>query len=231
MNILIKYPTRGRPLWWAKTLDLYVRKLSNKHNVTFLVAMDNDDAFMPKELVTDYLMQVSETWPDCISVEWFWDNHEGKVAAVNSGIADRKFDIVFVVSDDIEPTEEGYDDIVAQDFKAKFPDGDGLIYYNDGRCGRSRIPIPIMGRKFFERFNWIVHPDHIAWGDDYLTKVWKGTGRTHYINKLLLVHKWKQYIVPNNKGRRIDATSLRARHKKTADARTTARLLAERQGK
>jgi glycosyltransferase involved in cell wall biosynthesis len=231
MRILIKYPSRGRPTWFFKTLDLYWRMISGRHDVAFLVAMDEDDVTMNNDLVKDYLKQI--TPPPCcsFSLEWFYAEHEGKVAAVNSGIAERDFDVVLVISDDIEPTEQAYDDIIASDITRKFPDLDGLIYYNEGRCGRWRIPIPIMGRKFFDRFGWIVHPDHIAWGDDFLTHLWKQTGKTKYINRLLFKHEWKKYIVPNKKGRRVDATSIRAKHKKTADKRTTKRLLAELEGK
>ena len=227
MRILLKYPTRGRPLWFAKTLDLYLQRLSGKHDVRFLIAMDVDDPWMHQPLVTDYMNQV---YPGRDDIEYFWGEHRGKVAAVNSGIQDRQWDIVLVISDDIEPVSQ-YDDIIATDFAREFPGGDGLLYYNDTRCGRTRITIPIMDRLFFERFGWTVHPDYFAWGDDYLTKLWKHTGCVKYIDSKVLVHHWKKYIPKNNKGKRKDATSVRAEHKKTRDYRVSAKLLADMESK
>lgn len=219
MKLLVKYPTRGRPVWFIKTLDKYIRMLSGRHEVEFMIAMDTDDVTMRNDVMADYLGYISTVQPDYVTITWYWKEHKGKVDAVNSCISNREFDIVLVISDDIEPQEAEYDDILVKDMLSEFPDLDGIIYYNDSRNGvhrNKKITIPIIGKPVYTRLGFIVCPEFISWGDNYSTLLYKSVGRVQYFPRILLKHMWGRY------GK--DAVYRRAAVHRGADARTYKRL-------
>ena len=224
MKLLIKFPTRGRPVWFIKTLDKYLRMLSGKHEVEFMIAMDVDDETMRNDVMADYLGYLSEVQPDYVTITWYWKEHKGKVDAVNSCISHREFDIVLVISEDIEPQEHGYDDIIVRDMTSVFPDLNGIIYYNDSRNaiphrrnkGRIAITIPILGKSIYTKLGFIVHPAFLSWGDNYSTLLYNEAGGVKYFPKILLKHMWRRYGV--------DAVYERAAAHRTIDFRTYQRL-------
>lgn len=220
MDILVKYPTRGRPLWFFKTLDLHMRMLSGKHNVEFMVAMDVDDTLMNTDIVRDFLCQIEPPKDSPTKLTWYYREHQGKVAAVNSCIASREFDIVVVISDDIEPQQMAYDDTICACMLEAWPDLDGIIYFHDGRAKPGRVTIPIIGRPMYIKLGNIVHPDFIAWGDNYMSKLWYHTGRLKFYEQVLLRHCWAKYI-------HMDPTAKKAAKSRLTDARTARRLIAE----
>ena len=46
MHILLKYPTRNRPIKFMNNLNAYLDKASGKHKITIVVTMDIDDSSM-----------------------------------------------------------------------------------------------------------------------------------------------------------------------------------------
>ena len=207
-------------MWFIKTLDLYMRMLSGKHEVEFLIAMDDDDRTMKNALIWDYLIQIEPPDDSMVRLSWYYKEHRGKVAAFNSCIAAHDWDILVPISDDVEPQEVGYDDIIARDMKAVFPDLDGVIYYSDGRCHKRVVSIPIFGRKFFGTRQYITHPNFVAWGDNYTSDTLKKTNKLKYCRQVLLKHCHTKYA-------RMDDTYTRAANHKIADARTAVIMKAQ----
>jgi len=193
LKLLFKFPTRGRPLWFVKTLDLYMKMLSGKHYCEFMIAMDFDDETMCNDLMADYLCQIEPPRDSMTTLSWYWKDHTGKVDAVNSCISFRDFDIVTVISDDIEPTEQGYDDIIATCMTETFPDLDGIIYFDDSRCGAKVVTIPVIGKPMYRRLGNIVDPAFMAWGDNFSTRKFNAMGKIKYFDRVLLKHQWRKY--------------------------------------
>ncbi len=230
MKLLFKFPTRGRPVWFIKTLDMYMHMLSGKHEVEFMIAMDVDDDAMCTDLMNDYLCQIEPPEDSMTTLTWYWKEHKGKVDAINSCIPSKEFDIVTVLSDDIEPQDECFDDIIAASMKESFPDLDGVLYWNDGRCRERVVTIPHFGSTFYRKLGYIVHPDFIAWGDDLTTPMLKASGKLKYYPHILLKHCWKKYapvVEPNAtwiRERQMDDTYMRAHKHRLQDARTAVKL-------
>jgi hypothetical protein len=207
--------------------------LSGKHEVEFMIAMDTDDETMCTDLMADYLAQIEPKPDSFIKLSWYWKEHKGKVHAINSCIPSKEFDIVTVLSDDIEPQETGYDDIIVQRMKESFPDLDGVIYFNDGRCRDRVVTIPHFGSAIYREIGHIVHPEFKAWGDDFTTPMLKTRGKLKYFPQVLLRHEWKKYapvVEPDAKfirERKMDATYMRAHKYRLEDARTAQRLILE----
>jgi len=216
-RLLFKYPSRGRPVWFIKTLDLYLRLLSGKHECEFLIAMDTDDETMCNDIMADYLDQIDFPPDSNTKLTWYWRDHQGKVDAVNSCISAHDFDVVTVISDDVEPQEKDYDDIIATAMKESFPDLNGIIYFDDGRTHERVVSIPVIGKPMFTSLGHISHPDFIAWGDKFVTDEFMATGKVKYFPRVLLKHIWRKYGV--------DKTYERAAYYRHIDKVTYRRLL------
>ena len=54
-KLIIKFPTRNRPEKFKQVLQLYIDGLSNKHEVKFVITMDNDDLSMNNEDMKSWL--------------------------------------------------------------------------------------------------------------------------------------------------------------------------------
>ena len=180
-------------MWFIKTLDLYLKMLSGKHECEFLIAMDTDDPSMCNDVMADYLDQIDFPPDSKTKLTWYWKDHKGKVEAVNSCISSHEFDIVVAISDDVEPQEQGYDDVIVTSMLSVFPDLNGIIYFDDGRCHQKVVSIPMIGRPMFNQIGYITHPDFIAWGDDFTTPNLKATGKLAYFDHVLLKHTWRRY--------------------------------------
>lgn len=58
------------------------------------------------------------------------------------------------------PCQKGYDNIIAVNMNKYFPNMDGALHFNDGRVGNSLFTLSIMGKKLYDQFGYIYHPDY-----------------------------------------------------------------------
>ncbi len=152
-RLLIKLPTRSRPEKFFKTLDTFYEKLSNKVPYHFLISCDLDDKSMNQDKIKEMLRE----YPN---LSFYFGHHDSKVAAYNADMESHNdFDVVLVVSDDMEPVVDGYDQIIMDRFLKEFPDLDGVLNFNDGHASAEKCnTMPIIGRTFYERFGYIYQP-------------------------------------------------------------------------
>ena len=92
----------------------------------------------------------------------FYGNNKSKIEAVNADMEKIEYpwDIVVLVSDDMIPQVRGYDDVIRNYMLSKFPDTDGILWFNDGTQGKNLNTLSIMGRKMYESFGYIYHPSY-----------------------------------------------------------------------
>lgn len=151
LKLLIKIPTRSRPENFFKMLDIYFEKLSGKVTYSFLISCDIDDETMNNQAVIDRL----KNYPN---LTMHFGNNTSKVEACNADLPNHSFDIVMLASDDMEPLAYDYDKIIVDEMKKHFPDTDGVLHFSDGYAGVDCNTLPILGRKFYERFGYIYNP-------------------------------------------------------------------------
>ena len=165
MKILIKFPTRGRREKFLKVIRLYLENITMP-DTRILVTIDDDDLTM--------------NTPDMI--EMFKANgimydvgrSDNKIHACNRGLQDHYFDIVILASDDMIPQVKGFDQIINDAMWKHFPDTDGCLHFNDGYTGDRLQTMVIFGRKYYERFKYLYHPDYISlWSDNEQMEVAK----------------------------------------------------------
>jgi len=181
-KILFKLPSRGRPDALGKTIR---NILDFKENVEYLiwVSLDDDDEIMqnPKHYI--------DMGAYC---EWKFGVSKNKVHAVNRDMdkIDYDWDILIAMSDDMEWQVQGFDNIIREKMKEHFPDLDGFLHFNDGYVGDKLCTMNIMGRKYYERFNYIYHPDYIGlWCDNESTEVAKKLGKYVYDPRIIFKHQ------------------------------------------
>ena len=190
MKLLIKFPTRERPEKFFSVLDLYYSNLRDL-NFEFVVCCDIDDITMNNSAVKEKL----ECYPN---LKFYFDNNKSKIQAINNNLANIEFDILLLASDDMIPVVPGYDKIIKEKMLQNFPDTDGVLWFNDGFQGPNLNTLCILGKKYFDRFGYIYHPDYKSlYCDAEFTIVSKNLNRVKYFNDIIIKHQ--QYSIIKEK--------------------------------
>jgi hypothetical protein len=159
MNILLKCPTRSRPQKVLATLGKYIQLAKQKHKLGIAVSCDEDDTSMTRNLVKEELERTMKT------VAWsrvFYGSNKSKIQACNANMSeiDYAWDIVVLVSDDMIPQIMGWDDVIRSHMMSRFPDTNGILWFNDGHQGDKLNTLSIYGRRMYEEFGYLYQPDY-----------------------------------------------------------------------
>lgn len=194
MKILVHIATRGRGFEWC--MKWYLETNLPDSQLQFLISLDNDDhQDIPSNL-------------GLYNFEVVTGNPSGKISAMNRGISERDWDLLIVGSDDMVPSM-GYDQTLASAMQSNFPDLDGCLWTpTEDAVGHTRsggkikrngdaaylkgwiCMLPIMGRKYYDRFGYVYHPSYKSfWCDNEQTEVARRLGKVKYIDQQLFVHK------------------------------------------
>jgi len=174
MRILLKCPTRSRPQKVIQTLASYVRLANHPEQLGVAISCDEDDISMSRNLVQEELLRILNP------VAWkriFFSPNKSKIEACNAnmGEIDWEWDIVVLVSDDMIPQLQGYDDVIRNHMMSKFPDTNGILWFNDGAQGDKLNTLCVFGRTMYHSFGYIYHPEYKSlFCDTELTDLCKG---------------------------------------------------------
>jgi hypothetical protein len=96
----------------------------------------------------------------------------------------------------MEPVSPGYDVNIKSKMNKYFPDTDGVLWFNDGFQGDKLNTLVIIGKKYYERFNYIYHPAYQSlYCDTEFTLVSKALNKVQYFDEILIKHV--QYSIVN----------------------------------
>ena len=166
LNILLNFPTRSRPEKAIETLKKYASLAAHPEHIGIAITCDLDDTSMKIDL-SSYLTPFS--WSRV-----FYGNSKSKIEACNADIekVDYPWDIIVLISDDMVPQVEGYDDIIR---KACTPDLDCVLWFNDGYQKNTLNTLTIFGRTMYNYFGYLYHPSYYSfYCDTELTDLCKG---------------------------------------------------------
>jgi len=182
MKLLIKFPTRNRPNKFFKALDTYVNYLDDP-TTQIIVSCDNNDPTMTEAYVKEVVEQYN-------NVKMCYGDSKTKIEAVNADLKDVEFDILLLASDDMIPKVKGYDTIIKNKMKEHYPDTDGVLWFNDGHKGNELNTLCILGKKYYDRFGYIYHPDYVSvWCDNEFMDVSKLLGKQTYFDEVIIEHQ------------------------------------------
>lgn len=178
MKILVKFPTRGRRIKFEHVLNRYIDTASN---VTFLISYDDDDITM-KGIE-------NREWPE--NVIWEKGRSNSKIHACNRDIEKvQDWDILILASDDMIPQVRDWDSFIITEMKKHFPDTDGVLHFNDGYSAERLNTMCIMGRKYYDRFGYIYHPEYKSlWSDNEFMEVSQTLKKVKYFERVLFKHE------------------------------------------
>lgn len=160
MRIICKYPTRGRPAHFIARLREWVGLAHDPSRIAFLVSYDADDATMSDVVIE----QAHSIHPSVICVK---GNSKTKIGACNADLADYKADweVVLLISDDMIPCRQAWDDLIRKKMGLYFPDTDGALWFWDG-AQRKINTIECVGRKRYEQFGYLYHHSYSSFFSD-----------------------------------------------------------------
>ena len=187
------HPSRGRPQKAIETAQNWLNKAGNV-DVEWILSLDLDDPA---------LLQYSKALGDYSIYKLCVNDNGCAVKAINKGATYAKGDILIVLSDDFD-CPDNWGEQLETILKGK---EDFILKTQDGTQGWM-ITLPIMDRKYYERFGYIYYPEYRhMFCDTELTCVADLTSRK-LTSKLLFKHN--HYSVtstkPDDTARRADRT-------------------------
>lgn len=189
MNFLIQFPTLSRPEKFLSVLNKYISTCSTWNKIFFNINCDVDDDTMNNAYVQErvkYLLGKRHEVDGVIN----YDKDTDKISAINANIDNKSFDVIVCASDDMVPKVYSWDQKIAQAMSENFPDLDGCVHFNDGNTNGELITFSILGRKLYEHFGYIYHPDYKSlYCDDEFTQVVKQMGKEKYIDEVIITHE------------------------------------------
>lgn len=180
--ILFKLPSRGRPERFFKALDSIVNNLATPYAYHISCTLDEDDPTMNNPHTKEKIEQYKNT-----SISWGLS--KSKIDAVNRDMPDIEWDILVVCSDDIYFNVYGFDEMVRIEMNQHFKNIDGFLHFYEKDSTTALCVMSIMGKKYYELFGYIYHPDYVSlFADNEATEVAKMLGKYIYINYAIMEH-------------------------------------------
>ncbi len=185
MRIVVKFPTRSRGHKFLRILNQYIDSSDDPDNVFYLISIDQDDETMMNPSTFKAVSNAHE------NVEVVVGESMSKIHACNRDLNDYEgdWDIVVLASDDMIPQVQGWDKIIAEQMEENFPDTDGSLWFYDGHQ-HDICTMSIIGRKRYEKFKYLYHPDYISlWCDNEFTDVSKADSAIIFFSTCLFKHE------------------------------------------
>ena len=184
MKLLIKFPTRNSKNKFFTVLKKYQKLCEDIDNTFFLITLDNDDEEMNSPEVADIFSTFK-------NLKYVYGDGTSKIHAINRDLETvDEWDIVLLASDDMTPKIKGYDNIIRNKMKEHYPDTDGVLWFNDGHQGNNLNTLCILGKKYYERFNYIYHPEYKSvWSDNEFMLVGNILKKQTYFDEVIIEHE------------------------------------------
>jgi hypothetical protein len=155
-----------------------IASLSASPNYIVLAKIDDDDTSMKNQTVINRLA-------DYENVHAFFGRSSNKVHAINRGLPYGKWDILVNMSDDMLFNTVGFDVII----RNNADDIDKFIHFPDGHVNERLCTMSIMGRKYFNRFGYVYHPQYSSlWCDNEAQEVAMMLGCYKYVDQQIFTH-------------------------------------------
>ncbi len=180
-EILMKVTSRDRPETLLNTVKEYVKLAENTKDMYWLFSFDLDDQkYNDMQFQLDLMESINGNGMI------YWGYSKNKIEAINAGVNGFPFewDILLNISDDQLPVVKGYDNIIRE----QMTDLDLSLWFSDGRQNKINTQ-EIVGRKYYERFNYIYHPFYKSFFcDNEATEVGAVLGKIKRVNKCIIKH-------------------------------------------
>jgi hypothetical protein len=190
MRILVQFPTYGRAAKFIDVLSKYVELCSDENEITFNINCDTSDSTMTSEYVKGRIIRLLLGHKPSTHGTIYYDENTEKISAINNHIPKDGWDVVVCASDDMVPQVENWDREISHAMMEYFPDLDGCVHFDDGNTNGELITFSILGKKLYDEFGYIYHPDYKSlYCDNEFTDEVRRMGREQYIDKVIVSHE------------------------------------------
>ena len=178
MNISLLHPSRQRPVKSFNAAHNWLSNVKDKRNVEYILSIDEDD-------------------PTLNEYRLFWDDlslpngklvvrdNRSLIDAANAAAEASSGNLIVLMSDDFE-SFANWDEILLKELEGK---RDYIVKVSD-TIQDWIITLPIMDRFYFERFEYIYHPEFLhMYSDTEMTHVADLLGKTIHLPHLVFEHK------------------------------------------
>lgn len=194
-----------------QVLDRYRKYLSGRHSYKFVLSCDEDDTTMNNPETRAYLDRQHD-------LEYHFNPApQTKVSAINANLEGQKATVIFAMSDDMIPVEQGFDEIIVRELLQRFPDTNGCLWFDDGLNPRI-CTLSIIGWKYFSEAldHRIYDPRYVSFCcDDHFTEVAMRDGRMARINQVIVQHAWVRVTGVDETHRRNGTRDIQIRDTRT----------------
>ena len=173
------------------TIRSYINLANRRDLLGVAISCDTNDTTMARNLVQEELHK------SLAGTAWhrvFFSPNTNKIEACNANMDEIgwDWDIVVLVSDDMIPQIQGYDDIIRNHMAARFPDTNGILWFNDGTQGDKLNTLCVYGRAMYNHLGSIYRPEYKSlFCDTELTDLCKGdlADRCMYVPYCIIRHE------------------------------------------
>jgi hypothetical protein len=184
MKILVKMPTKLRKEQFFNTLDKFYSLCEDINNIIFVITLDNDDVIMNTDEIKEKLSNYQNLF-------YNFGNSISKLYATNRDLNKySEWDIMVLASDDTVPKIKGWDTVIRETMIECCPDTDGVLHFNDGYQGNRLNTLPILGKKYFDRFGYVQYPGYKScFADNEFMEVSKILNKVKYFDITVIEHQ------------------------------------------
>lgn len=179
-KISIIHPSRQRVDLALKAAKTWLAKAENPENIEYILSIDS----------TDPLLEMYELRfrAELSKVFVLIKDNKTAIEAINNAAKETHNDLLVVVSDDFECPLYWDSSLIKQ-----LEDHDDFIVKTNDGIQEFIITLPIMDRKYYNRFGYIYHPEYLhMFCDTEMSAVAHMLAKTVYLN-LMFPHR--HYIV------------------------------------
>jgi hypothetical protein len=189
LKILIKIATNNKLDKFMVAWEDYLSKVQNKENTYFLVTLEKDD--QAANVIFNHLKNTPNTTV-------IIGNSKSKIDAINRDIKEfsklNDWDVLVVANTETTPALIGFDESIREKFY-ELKTTDCALFSNDGFLGNSLNTIPIMGRKYYNRFGYVYSDEYksVFYHEEY-------TDLANKLNKLIYCEKSlikRKFVLPS----------------------------------
>lgn len=184
MNILVKLPTKKRKEKFFEVLDKFYLLAEDITKLQFVITMDNDDNIMKT-------YEVEQKLKSYVNLNYDFGDSSSKLFATNRDLEKyNNWDILVLASDDTVPIIKGWDTTIRNRMIENFPDTDGVLHFSDGHQKQNLNTLPIVGKKYFDRFGYIQYEGYKScWADVEFMDVSRILNRVIYFDDVIIEHQ------------------------------------------
>lgn len=186
MKLLIKFPTRGRRRKFVDIMGRALNNIVNFKDTSFLLTLDSGDEEMSKDFLDKRIDFYKKIYSPEIELDYIYGESKNKIHAVNRDldVYNKPWDVVLLLSDDMECIKYGFDEIIRNDIVRVKPDLDCVLHYPDGWTELNTLPI--LGKKYYDRFGYIYYPEYESFFSDNEFMEVATVNQRHYQSKMVL---------------------------------------------